>query len=89
MRGGGFCQEGLQCCVPGLSFDISALCMAEAVAWVAAWRLFIGCEGNPIILPPLLCLRLLGLDSFWECIEEVLWDPPGYLGLPLISWPNL
>lgn len=31
--------------MPWFSFDISALCVAEAVALVTAWGLFIGMEG--------------------------------------------
>lgn len=33
--------------MPWFSFDISALCVAEAVALVTAWGLFIGMEGVP------------------------------------------
>ena len=33
--------------MPWFSFDISALCVAEAGALVTAWGLFIGVEGVP------------------------------------------
>lgn len=48
---GGFGRRGLGACVHGFSFDISALCMAEVVAWVTAWGLFIGIEGTPDCVP--------------------------------------
>lgn len=36
-RGAGpFIKKGARLCTPWLSFDISALCAAEVVAWVAA-----------------------------------------------------
>jgi hypothetical protein len=44
--GRGFHQEGAWLYAPWLPFDISALCMAEVLAWVAAQGLFIGCGGD-------------------------------------------
>jgi hypothetical protein len=43
---GSFLQKGAQLCTPWLSFGISTFCVAEVVAWVAAWGLFIVCGGD-------------------------------------------
>lgn len=45
--GRGLHWKGAGACVPWFSCDISALCVAEAVAPVTAWGLFIGVEGVP------------------------------------------
>lgn len=57
------------------SFDISALCVAEVVAQVTAWRLFLGIEGTPEHLSP------LSSQDFWGQVplgdaSGVVWGPP-------------
>lgn len=61
--------------MPWFSFDISALRVAEAVAWVTAWGLFIGMEGIPEHFATSLFQRLLGLGSPWQCLGGALGTP--------------